>query len=100
MGSKWLSVDDIRQLKHDGKHDEVEEMLLWCIDFAEGDSRAYQYEPPRSYYRDLAIVYRKDDRHQNEVDILERYTSRCAEVNKMPHDEPLERLERARELVE
>ena len=33
-----------------------------------------------AYYRDLAIVYRKDDRHQDEVEVLERYVDACREL--------------------
>lgn len=100
FGHYTEAVEEIKTLKREGRHAEAEELLLWCIDFVEGEARAYNYEPAKAYYRHLAIVYRKDERYQDEVELLERYTSVCAEVDKMPHDELLQRLERARELAE
>lgn len=65
--------EKIKQLKREKRHDEAEELLLWCIDFAEGRAELYDGAPPGRYYKDLAIVRRKEDDYQGEVEILERY---------------------------
>ncbi|WP_435552732.1 hypothetical protein [Natrinema sp. CGMCC1.2065] len=90
------AVEDVKQLKREKRHDEVEDLLLWCIDYAEAEAEEEGFGgPPRAYYRHLAIVYRKDDRYEDEVEILERYASSTFD----PHEKMLDRLERARELA-
>ncbi|MDL5361323.1 hypothetical protein [Halalkalicoccus sp. NIPERK01] len=88
------AIERIKQLKRERRHDEVEDLLLWCIDFAENEVAAYGWDTvPPAYYRHLAIVYRKDDRNDDEVAILERYIDQGGEMEGM-----ISRLERAREL--
>jgi len=48
---------------------------------------------------DLAIVYRKDDRHQDEVEVLERYVDACRELGNEAQEKMVSRLDRARELA-
>ncbi|GAB3669595.1 hypothetical protein [Halopiger thermotolerans] len=87
------AVEDVKQLKREKRHDEAEDLLLWCIDTAEAEeSRGL----PRWYYKHLGIVYRKEDRYEDEVEILERYVENATS----PRQEILDRLERARELSE
>ncbi|SEW10001.1 hypothetical protein [Natrinema salifodinae] len=86
------AVEDIKQLKREKRHDEAEDLLLWCIDFAEAED---QVGLPRWYYKHLGIVYRKENRYEDEVEILERYV----ENTTSPRQEILDRLERARELA-
>lgn len=86
------AVEDIKQLKREKRHDEAEGLLLWCIDFAEAED---QVGLPRWYYKHLGIVYRKENRYEDEVEILERYV----ENTTSPRQEILDRLERARELA-
>jgi hypothetical protein len=96
------ATGDIKQLKRERRHDEVEDLLLWCIDYAEAEARAENTipeSPPPAYYRHLAIVYRKDDRHADEVAILERYVQACEGGGGGPDGELLDRLDRARELA-
>ena len=94
------AVEDIKSLKRREAHKEVEELLLWCVDYAEAECDAKpEFGLPRSYYRDLAIVYRKDDRYDDEVAILERYISKCEDIGMEPHTQLTDRLSRARELV-
>jgi len=96
------ATEDIKQLKRERRHDEVEDLLLWCIDYAEAEARAENTiptAPPPAYYRHLAIVYRKDDRHADEVTILERYVGVCEDPGRDPDEDLIERLERARELA-
>lgn len=110
---KWDRVDEypfnkyhqatetIKQLKRERRHDEVEELLLWCIDFTEAEARADQPVPDTpapAYYRHLAIVYRKEERCEDEVAILERYMNVCEELRADPDDDLVDRLDHAREL--
>lgn len=93
------AIEDVKQLKREKRHDEVEELLLWCIDYVEAEARDLGYSPARAYYRHLAIVYRKDVRYEDEVEILERYVDICEEVGEEPRAQLIERLDRACELA-
>lgn len=88
------AVDTVKQLKRERRHDEAEALLRWCITQAEADDEFA--DPPPWYYKHLAIVYRKDDRYDDEVRILERYHSEAAS----PREDLETRLQRAKELVE
>ena len=72
---------------------------MWCIDYTEAEARALEYGIARAYYRHLAIVYRKDNRHDDEVEILERYVNVCEELDQDPREKLVDRLDRARELA-
>jgi hypothetical protein len=99
------AMPKVKQLKRDQEHEAVEELLLWCIDYLEAETemqhrREYGFAAvPPAYYRHLAIVYRKDDRYEDEVVILERYTDACKRIGQTPKDKLQERLERAQELA-
>ena len=92
-------------MKREQRHDDVEELLRWCIDYVEAEAafqqrREYGYAAiAPAYYRDLAIVYRKDDRHQDEVEVLERYVDACRELGNEAQEKMVSRLDRARELA-
>lgn len=87
------AVDTIKQLKREQRHDEAESLLLWCIGQTEQD----EFDDPAPwYYKHLAIVYRKEDRYEDEVQILERYLSNAAS----PREDLQKRLHRAKELAE
>jgi hypothetical protein len=98
------AVEDIKQLKREHRHEEAQDLLLWCIDFTEIQARR-EYELDGHtvvapwYYKHLAIVYRKDDRFGDEVGILERYVETMNDLGGTPKDELVNRLERARELA-
>jgi hypothetical protein len=83
----------IKELKREKRHDEAEELLLWCIEFAEKRAELYDAVPPGRYYKDLAIVRRKEDDYEGEVEILERYLD-AAEDDAI--DSLVNRLETAR----
>jgi hypothetical protein len=99
------AMEEVKELKREKRHDDVEELLLWCIDFVEAEAafqhrQDYGYEAiAPAYYRHLAIVYRKEDRYQDEVKILRRYVDACEEVGNLPQDGMKDRLDRARELA-
>jgi hypothetical protein len=85
------AVEDIKQLKRDRDHEAAEELLMWCIEQTESE----RGEVASWYYRHLGIVYRKDNRYDDEVKILERYT----DAAKNPDADMLDRLGRACELA-
>lgn len=85
------AVDDIKQLKREKEHEKAEELLLWCIEQTEAE----QGQVAPWYYRHLGIIYRKDERYDDEVEILERYV----DVAQHPDPDMVERLEKARELA-
>jgi len=94
-------VDDVKELKREERHDEAERILQWCLDQneaeAEGGGGVGAIAP--WYYKHLAIIYRKDDRHRDEIAVLEQYVAACETAGQPPDEELVERLERARELV-
>lgn len=56
------AVETVKDLKRQRNHAGAENLLLWCIDFAEAENEAQGYTGlPRWYYKHLAIIYRKDD---------------------------------------
>lgn len=95
------ATEEVKQLKREKKHDEVENLLLWCIDFVEAEA---EFNPVPAiapwYYEHLGIVYRKDGRYDDEVAILERYMDAVEEVGDDPHRKMGPRLEKARKLAE
>lgn len=97
------AVEDIKQLKREERHQEVEDLLLWCIEFTETEameSGTAVPTPAPAYYRHLGIVYRKDDRNDDEVALLERYMETCDIVGVTPNEDLVDRLDRARELAD
>lgn len=99
------AIEDVKQLKREKAHEEVEDLLLWCIDFAEVEAewertQGYGFGIPPAYYRHLAIVYRKDDRYLDEISILRRYMNFCETMGEYPKENMIDRIERARELAE
>ncbi|MDG5820273.1 hypothetical protein [Natronococcus sp. A-GB7] len=61
---------------------------------AEAEGKGYD-KPPHSYYRHLAITYRKDLRYDDEIELLERYLRVCETLGDEPSTVMLERLDRA-----
>lgn len=95
------ATEKVKKLKREKKHDEVEDLLLWCIDFVEAEAKV---DPVPAiapwYYEHLGIVYRKDGRYEDEVAILERYMDAVEEIGGDPHRKIGPRLEKARKLAE
>lgn len=89
------AVEDVKRLKREGRRDEAESLLRWCIESAERQAREQGYDTvPPWYYEHLSIVYREDGRYDDEVTVLERYVE-----NGGRKDELLDRLDRAYELA-
>lgn len=96
------AVEEVKDLKREREHDEVEELLLWCIDYVEAEAD-HEARKDRGipaiapwYYEHLGIVYRKEDRYADEVEILERYIGACEDIGTEPEGYMLDRLENAR----
>ena len=75
-------AEEVKQLKRVRRHEEAIALLLKLIAATEAESR----DPGGSdrvapwYYEQLAIIYRKEGRIDDEVATLERYESRCNEL--------------------
>ncbi len=75
-------AEEVKQLKRERRHEEAIALLLKLIAATEAESR----DPGGSdrvapwYYEQLAIIYRKEGRIDDEVASLERYESRCNEL--------------------
>jgi len=90
-------VEKVKQLKREGRHQEAIDLLFKLIDATEAEAKeaggGWGVAP--WYYEQLAIIYRKEQRFSDEVQILERY----AEQQKAPGVGPSklgERLKKAR----
>lgn len=95
------AVGPVKQLKREKRHDEAEKILLWSVEQAENERR-----PPPWYFKQLAIIYRKENRYEDEVALMERYINTLQERNVDPEEvssaavKLVDRLDRARELAE
>lgn len=66
------STDRIKELKREGRLEEAERLLLDAVDATEAESKGGGGVAPW-YYEQLAIIYRKMGRPDDELAILERY---------------------------
>jgi hypothetical protein len=92
------AVDTIRELKRSDQQEDLEQLLLWCVDATEAESKAQGIGVAPFYYEELAKLYRKQKRHQHEVAILERFALQPHAPGVKP-PKLLDRLQRARELA-
>lgn len=94
------SVEKIKQLKSDGENEQAIKMLLRAVEATEAEAKAAKDDSGAApwYYEQLAILYRKEKKYQQEVEILEQYerqlSPRYAESHKF-----VSRLEKARALL-
>jgi len=65
-------VEKVKQLKRDRRHEEAIALLLELVDATEAEARTEGWGAAPWYYVQLAIIYRKDRRFDDEVSILER----------------------------
>ena len=66
-------VERIKHFKRTGRNEEAIELLLKCVDATEAESRVDNLGVAPWYYEQLAILYRKEKRLDEETSILERY---------------------------
>lgn len=90
-------IETVKILKREGEFEQAERLLLELIAATERESEIQGGGPAPAYYEDLAIVYRKLKRLDDEVTILERYMSKM-ESPRHAHPKIIERLPKAREL--
>ena len=77
-------VDRINDLKRAGKTDDAIALLLKCVDATESEDRVNQWGVAPGYYEQLAILYRKEKRHREEVSILERFSQQRKAPGALP----------------
>ena len=65
-------VEKVKQLKRERRHEEAIVLLLELVDATEAEARFKGWGAAPWYYVQLAIIYRKDRRFDDEVSILER----------------------------
>lgn len=90
-------VEEIRELKREGKNEEAIDLLLHLIDVIEEEAKIEECGPAPWYYEQLAILYRKTKQPQLEHDILRRYIDFCEEYgapNGATHGKLLQRYEK------
>ncbi|PYE30274.1 hypothetical protein DFP83_1207 [Idiomarina fontislapidosi] len=71
------SVEQVKQLKREGRNQEAIEVLLRSVYATESESKfaGEGWGVAPWYYEQLAILYRKEKLYHKEVEILERYKS-------------------------
>lgn len=91
-------VGQVRDLKREGRLGEAEALLLRLLDAVEAEAAAKGYGVAPWYYEQLAIIYRKQKRYRDEVDVLTRYMSQPHAPGVGPH-KLAARLARAQSLL-
>jgi hypothetical protein len=91
------AVDTIKELKSSGQDDELEQLLLWCVEATEAEARRENLGVAPYYYGELAKLYRKRKDYDSEVAILERYASQPKAPGAKP-EKLAKRLARAHDL--
>ncbi|SMP46246.1 hypothetical protein SAMN06295888_1041 [Desulfonatronum zhilinae] len=92
-------VERVKQLKAENRLDEAIELLLKLVDQTEKEARGHGKAMGVApwYYEQLAIIYRKDKRYSDEVQILERYENQPKAPGAGP-EKLAERLVKARKV--
>jgi hypothetical protein len=91
-------VEDVKELKREGRLQEAEALLLELVKATEAESKKERLGVAPWYYEQLAIIYRKLKDYTSEVRILERY----ARHRHAPGVKPAvleKRLQRAKSLL-
>lgn len=94
----WEHVDRIKSLMGDDRTDEARELLLKCVEATEAYSRETGHGVAPYYYERLAVLYRREKKLAEEVEILERYDGQRKAPGSMPA-QLAARLVRASELL-
>lgn len=89
------AIPEIKALRASGRNEELEDLLKWCVDSTEAESRRTGAGVAPSYYEDLAKLYRKQKRRDEEVEILARFSAQKHSPGAMPA-KLLERLDKLR----
>ncbi len=89
----------VQQLKQEQRYDEAIALLLTLVAETEKEAMREKFGVAPWYYEQLAIVYRKTRRLDDEIQILERYESQ-AKAPGGSSEKLAERLKKARENLE
>ena len=90
-------VERVKQLRGENRNEEAKQLLLKLIDDVEKESKKKSWGVAPWYYEQLAIIYRKDKRYDEEVQILERYFEQDQAPGSGP-DKLSNRLKKAKQL--
>jgi len=94
-------VEEVKQLKRDGKIDELEKLLWNLVYSIEEEDKINKWGVAPWYYEELAKLFRKSKDYKSEIIILSRYSAH--QQDRRPCTSTpilLRRLERAKELNE
>lgn len=93
-------VDRVKQLMQDNDNSEAIELLLRLVNETESEAKkaGKGHGVAPWYYEQLAVIYRKEKRYQDEVEILERFEKQPKSPGAAPK-KLAERLEKARQLA-
>lgn len=91
-------VDRVKQLKEEKNYPEAIELLLKLVDETEKEAKKKGLGVAPWYYEQLAVIYRKEKRYNEEVEILERFEKQPKSPGSLPKV-LAERLIKARELL-
>jgi type I site-specific restriction-modification system R (restriction) subunit len=93
-------VDRVEQLVQEKKYSEAIELLLILVDKTEKEAKkaGKGYGVAPWFYEQLAIIYRKEKRYEDEVEILERFEKQPKSPGSLPKM-LAERLREAKQLL-
>lgn len=74
-------VENIKEMKRANLNVEAINLLLNLVDEVEAESKANNHSPAPWYYEQLAILYRKEKRNNDEISILNRYFDFCEQYS-------------------
>jgi len=71
-GIDW--IEGYKRLKRENNFEKAEEILLSVIDYFERKEDSQEYGVPPYAYDELALIYRKQNKVKDEIEILERFS--------------------------
>jgi hypothetical protein len=86
-------------LKRSEKNEQLEALLFHLIDATEREAFMLNQVVAPAYYREMAILYRKQGRDTDELAILQRYAALPPERRQRQKAELLERLEKVKQRI-
>jgi hypothetical protein len=93
-------TEDIKEFKRQGKNEEAISLLLALVDATENEFKAKGPEWCMApwYFEQLSIIYRKEKRYQDEINIINRYINIVGETGS-GYASLCKRLEKAQALL-
>lgn len=92
-------IEDIGELRLQGKYGEAIALLLRLVDAVEAQNAIDDAGVPGWYYEQLSIIYRRQEDYAAEISILERFIKQKPALN-IEQDKLSERLEKVRSLLD